>query len=81
MTLYLGKGDHMEKQLNVTDEDAKQLVVLAKIIAEGQFQIKGDCILFIADALKYLASLTDRIKQAQPPVQPDSTPAPGKTRK
>ena len=69
----------MQNYVPVQESDLQQLVLLSRIIAEGKFEIKGDAILTVAGSLRYLAQLTDRVKQAAPvlpPVSPEVPPAP-----
>jgi hypothetical protein len=66
-----------KKYLEVQDADLQQLVILAKIIGEGKFEIKGDAILTVASSLRYLGQLTERVKNAGPapaPAQPEFIP-------
>lgn len=53
------------KVVPVQEQDLQQLILLTKVIAEGKFEIKGDAILTVGGALRYLAALTDRFKNAQ----------------
>ena len=61
-----------QKYVPVQESDLQQLVLLAKVLAEGKFEIKGDAILTVAGALRYLAQLTDRFKNAGPVLPPPS---------
>lgn len=55
-----------QKYVPAQESDTQQLALLARIIAEGKFEIKGDAILTVAGTLRYLAQLTDRFKNAAP---------------
>ena len=63
-----------QKFVPVQESDLQQLALLARIIAEGKFEIKGDAILTVAGSLRYLAQLTDRVKNAAPLPQPEPAP-------
>lgn len=54
----------MAKQLLLTDSDLPFLQNIGKIVSEGKYEIKGDTIIPIANALKYLAQFQERVKQA-----------------
>lgn len=60
------------KKIIVNENDLKQIQMLTKIIAEGKYEIKGDAVLMVAQNLRWLAELADRIKRAEEdkPVEP-----------
>lgn len=53
------------RKIPVNENDLKQIQMLTKIIAEGKFEIKGDAVLMVAQNLRWLAELADRIKRAE----------------
>lgn len=65
-----------QKYVPAQESDMQQLSLLARIIAEGKFEIKGDAILAVANSLRYLAQLTDRFKNAAPVPPPPSPEVP-----
>lgn len=67
----------MTRFITVEERDLQQLTILVKVFAEGRFDVKGDSILPVANALRHLAGLVDRVKNAQElpvPTPPEERP-------
>jgi hypothetical protein len=53
------------KQIEVTDADAKQAVIVFKLLQEAKFEIKGDAIGMAAEAQRWVADIAKRLKEAK----------------
>jgi hypothetical protein len=68
------------KQIEVTDVDAKQAVVVYKLLQEAKFEIKGDALAMAADAHRWILDMAKRLKDAKEP-EPVPAEEPKKGRK
>lgn len=60
------------KYILVEDKDIQSLNTLAKVLAEGKYEMKGDSVLAVGACFRHLAALVDRMRNAQ--VFPEPTP-------
>ena len=58
------------KQIEVTDADAKQAVIVYKLLQEAKFEIKGDAIPMASEAQRWVADIAKRLKEAKEPEAP-----------
>jgi hypothetical protein len=64
------------KQIEVTDADAKQAVIVFKLLQEAKFEIKGDAIGMAAEAQRWVADIAKRLKEAKEPEAPTTPEEP-----
>jgi hypothetical protein len=55
------------KHIEVTDADAKQAVVVYKLLQEAKFEIKGDALGMAAEAQRWVADMAKRLREAKEP--------------
>ena len=55
------------RTIQIDQTDLQQLAQLARVIAEGEYKIKGDAIHTVSTSLRWLGSLADRMKNAKAP--------------
>ena len=58
------------KQIEVTDADAKQAVIVYKLLQEAKFEIKGDALGMAAEAQRWVMDMAKRLKEAKEPELP-----------
>lgn len=69
------------KQIEVTDADVKQVVIVFKLLQEAKFEIKGDAIGMAAEAQRWVADMAKRLKEAKEPEAAPVQEEPKKGRK
>jgi hypothetical protein len=71
------------KHIEVTEADAKQAVIVYKLLQEAKFEIKGDALSMAAEAQRWVVDIAKRLKEAKEPVAetPMEVEAPKRGRK
>ena len=68
------------KTIEVTDADVKQAVIVYKLLQEAKFEIKGDALSMAAEAQRWVAEMSKRLREAKEP-EPVPAEEPKKVRK
>jgi hypothetical protein len=55
------------KQIEITEQDTKQVIIVYKLLQEAKYEIKGDAVGMAAVAMNWVAELAKRMKEAKEP--------------